>query len=107
MNLGSKPAGESASVADTFLLDTSAFLAPTDKEAGAERVRDLLRAARRGELDLHASFVSLTEARLRSNRHFGRIEEADDRGLWRGGGYPGRPGFPGTAERADVGNLGE
>ncbi len=50
-------------MADTFLLDTSAFLTLTDKEPGADRVRDLLKAARRGVADLHASFVSLTEVR--------------------------------------------
>jgi predicted nucleic acid-binding protein len=48
-------------VADSFLLDTSAFITLTDREPGFERVRDLLKAARRGETDLHACFVSLTE----------------------------------------------
>ena len=44
-----------------FLLDTSAFLTLTDREPGVDRVRHLLKAARRGELRLHACFVSLTE----------------------------------------------
>jgi predicted nucleic acid-binding protein len=48
-------------VADSFLFDTSAFITLTDRETGFERIRDLLKAARRGEVELHASFVSLTE----------------------------------------------
>jgi len=50
-------------VAESFLLDTSAFITLTDKEAGFERVQNLLKSARRGELVLHASFVTLTEVR--------------------------------------------
>jgi predicted nucleic acid-binding protein len=50
-------------VADSFLLDTSAFITLTDREPGFERVQDLLKAARRGETQLHACFVSLTEVR--------------------------------------------
>lgn len=46
---------------DSFLLDTSAFIALTDRKPGFERVQALLEAARRGEVSLHASFVSLTE----------------------------------------------
>ena len=63
MRLDSKLASGSAPVADTFLLDSSAFIALTDKEPGAERIRNLLKAARRREVDLHACFVSLTEVR--------------------------------------------
>ena len=48
-------------MADLFLLDTSAFITLTDREPGFERVQDLLKAARRGETELHACFVSLTE----------------------------------------------
>jgi PIN domain nuclease of toxin-antitoxin system len=33
---------------DAFLLDTSAFLTLTDREPGVDRVRELLRAAKRG-----------------------------------------------------------
>lgn len=50
-------------MAETFLLDTSAFITLTDKEGGFERVQSLLKAARRGEVALHASFVTLTEVR--------------------------------------------
>jgi len=50
-------------VADPVLLDTSAFMALTDREPGFERVQGLLKAARRGETELHASFVTLTEIR--------------------------------------------
>lgn len=50
-------------MADRFLLDTSAFITLTDKEPGFEQVRDWLRVARRGEVELHASFVTLTEVR--------------------------------------------
>jgi predicted nucleic acid-binding protein len=50
-------------VADIFLLDTSAFITLTDKEPGFESIQSLLKAARHGEVNLHASFVSLTEVR--------------------------------------------
>lgn len=50
-------------MAESFLLDTSAFITLTDKEAGFERVQGLLKAARRGEVELHASFVTRTEVR--------------------------------------------
>jgi predicted nucleic acid-binding protein len=63
MKPGWKPARESVPVADSFLLDTSAFMTLADKEPGFERVRDLLKAGKRGEIDLHASFVTLTEMR--------------------------------------------
>lgn len=48
--------------ADAFLLDTSAFLTLTDQEPGVERVRDLLKAAKRGDVQLHACFITLAEA---------------------------------------------
>ncbi len=47
---------------EAFLLDTSAFLTLTDREPGVNRVRELLKAAKRGEVRLHACFVSLAEA---------------------------------------------
>ena len=48
---------------DAFLLDTSAFLALVEREPGRDRVRDLIERAIRGEVLLHACFVSLTEVR--------------------------------------------
>ena len=50
-------------MADSFLLDTSAFITLTDKEPGFERVQSLLKAGKCGEVELHASFVTLTEVR--------------------------------------------
>lgn len=50
-------------MADSFLLDTSAFITLADKEPGFERVQELLKAGKRGEVKLHASFVTLTEVR--------------------------------------------
>ena len=47
---------------EAFLLDTSAFLTLTDREPGVDRVRELLKAAKRGEVRLHACFVTLAEA---------------------------------------------
>ena len=48
-------------MAEAFLFDTSAFITLTDREPGVDRVRELLKAARRAELTLYACFVSLTE----------------------------------------------
>lgn len=48
---------------DAFLLDTSAFLALVEREPGRDRVRQLIEGAIRGEVLLHACFVSLTEVR--------------------------------------------
>jgi predicted nucleic acid-binding protein len=48
-------------VPDLFLLDTSAFIALTDREPGVERVRELLKKAKRREISLYSCFVSLTE----------------------------------------------
>ena len=48
-------------MADPLLLDTSAFITLTDREPGVERIREVLKAAKRGELILYACFVSLTE----------------------------------------------
>jgi ribonuclease VapC len=47
---------------DIYLLDTSALLTLTDREPGVDRVRDLLKAAKRGEVHLHACFITLAEA---------------------------------------------
>lgn len=68
-------------MAESFLLDTSAFVTLTDKENGFERVRDLLKAARRGKVVLHASFATLTEVRYiltydRGEEQAGRISDA-------------------------------
>lgn len=72
-----KPAKGVVSVAESLLLDTSAFLTLTDKEDGFGRVQQLLRDARRGEVELHASFVTLTE--LRYILTYDRGEEKADR----------------------------
>ena len=46
---------------EVFLFDTSAILTLIEREPGRDRVRELIEAAMRGELALHACFVSLTE----------------------------------------------
>lgn len=48
-------------MADIYVLDTSAILAFTDKEAGAEEVEQLLDAARKKECRLEACSMSLME----------------------------------------------
>ncbi len=48
-------------MADTVVLDTSAFLTLTGEEPGADTVQKFITDALAGEIDLHASFVSLTE----------------------------------------------
>lgn len=48
-------------MADAVVLDTSAFLTLTGEEPGADTVQQFITDALAGELDLHASFVSLTE----------------------------------------------
>ncbi len=58
---GSKTVDGSTLVGKSYLLDTSAFIALTDKEEGFEQVQHLLKEARRGEVELHAPFVTLTE----------------------------------------------
>lgn len=50
-------------MAEAFVLDTSAVLAYVDDEEGTDFVAELLRAAQREEIALHASFVTLTEVR--------------------------------------------
>ncbi|MCX6916451.1 MAG: PIN domain-containing protein [Verrucomicrobiota bacterium] len=46
---------------DTFLFDTSAFLALLEQEPGHDRVLELIETAIRGGVALFACFVSLTE----------------------------------------------
>ena len=48
-------------MADAVVLDTSAFLTLTGEEPGADTVQQFITDALAGELDLRASFVSLTE----------------------------------------------
>lgn len=48
-------------MAETCLLDTSALIAFTEEEPGADRVKALLESAARGESAVHGCFVSLTE----------------------------------------------
>ena len=48
-------------MADAVVLDTSAFLTLTGDEPGADTVQKFITDALAGEIDLHASFVSLTE----------------------------------------------
>jgi predicted nucleic acid-binding protein len=48
-------------VADAVVFDTSAFLTLTGEEPGADTVQNFITDALAGEIDLHASFVSLTE----------------------------------------------
>lgn len=68
-------------MAELFLLDTSAFITLTDKEDGFGRVQQLLWAARRGQVELHASSVTLTEVRYilthdRGEEKAGRVSDA-------------------------------
>jgi predicted nucleic acid-binding protein len=48
-------------VADAVVFDTSAFLTLTGEESGADTVQELITNALAGVIELHASFVSLTE----------------------------------------------
>lgn len=48
-------------MADAVVFDTSAFLTLTGEEPGADTVQKFITDALAGEIDLHASFVSLTE----------------------------------------------
>jgi predicted nucleic acid-binding protein len=48
-------------VADAVVFDTSAFLTLTGEEPGADTMQKFITDALAGEIDLHASFVSLTE----------------------------------------------
>ncbi len=48
-------------MADVVVFDTSAFLTLTGEEPGADTVQNFITDALAGEVDLHASFVSLTE----------------------------------------------
>src|SRR6266446_309698 len=55
-----------------FLLDTSAFVTLTDAESGHDRVEELLVQAEKGEIQLHASFVSLTEVQYNAEYDHGK-----------------------------------
>lgn len=46
---------------EAIVLDTSAFLTLMEQEAGADEVEAYIAGAIEGTVDLHASFVSLTE----------------------------------------------
>jgi hypothetical protein len=48
-------------VADRVVLDTSAFLTLTGREAGAQQVEECISDAMDGRTDLHSSFVCFTE----------------------------------------------
>jgi len=48
-------------VAEIVVFDTSAFLTLTGEEPGADTVQEFITDALAGEIDLRASFVSLTE----------------------------------------------
>jgi hypothetical protein len=48
-------------VADAVVFDTSAFLTLTGEEPGADTVQKLITDALAAVIQLHASFVSLTE----------------------------------------------
>lgn len=48
-------------MAETFVLDTSAFIALDEREPGAEEVEAILSKAWLGEAEVHASFATLTE----------------------------------------------
>jgi len=48
-------------VADAFVLDTSAILALTGNEPGADEVQARLTEAIAGRIELHSSFATLTE----------------------------------------------
>ena len=60
-----------ATMADRFLLDTSAFLTFLQGEPGAPRVLELLEKAARHEAEVFASFVSLTEVQYITFHDFG------------------------------------
>ncbi len=48
-------------MAESFVLDTSAFIALDEREPGAEEVEAMLARAWLGEAEVHASFATLTE----------------------------------------------
>mgnify|MGYP003332070134 CR=1 FL=1 len=58
-------------MADRFLLDTSALIAFLQAEPGSTRVLELLEFAARGEAELSACFVTLTEVRYITEQNFG------------------------------------
>jgi PIN domain nuclease of toxin-antitoxin system len=48
-------------VAENFVLDTSAWLTLDEREEGADVMEAMLAEAWRGQANIHASFVTLTE----------------------------------------------
>ena len=48
-------------MAETFVFDTSAFIALDEREPGAAEVEAILSRAWLGEVEVHASFATLTE----------------------------------------------
>lgn len=48
-------------MAESFVLDTSAFIALDEREPGAEEVENILAKAWLGQAEVHASFATLTE----------------------------------------------
>src|SRR5438105_5042264 len=57
-----------ATMAERFLLDTSAFITFLQGEPGGPRVLELLEKAARREVELFACFVSLTEVQYGANQ---------------------------------------
>ena len=72
-------------VAEAFVLDTSAFLTLTEEEEGVDVVKARIAAAVEGTVELHASFVSLTEVEYISVQEKGQavadVRLADMRAL--------------------------
>ena len=60
-------------MAEAVVLDSSAFLALAEEEAGADAVEARIAGAIRGHLSLHASFVSLTEVEYISLQEKGPV----------------------------------
>lgn len=57
-------------MAETFVLDTSAFIALDEREPGAEEVEAILSKAWLGVAEAHASFATLTELEyIRTQEH--------------------------------------
>lgn len=60
-------------MADAVVFDTSAFLTLTGEEPGADTVQKFITDAMAGEIDLHASFVSLTEIEYITRQKEGEV----------------------------------
>lgn len=63
-------------MSESFLLDTSALMALTDEEPGAERVRELVTQALSADLALHGCFASLTEVQYSKTYNVGHARAA-------------------------------